>query len=150
MKNFVMSFVLVFAVVGTVESQSLRNFFDESTRQVISEMVYPTATYSSSSIISSDHQTVRVRVNYTEGWWAILDIRHNGRIFDHIRVVDYSGFLGWPPFASLEIIKDLTMDFINSGSEEQSQFERELNKRLYQMDGREMACLVLTLRWWNY
>jgi hypothetical protein len=124
-------------------------FFRTVGVQTLAGLAHPTNTYNSGKYKINDY-TIGVLIIYDENYVTELELTKEGSFFTNIRVVKDNDWVS--PFAGIELIKDAALDYINSNSdkEHQSLFEKKINKTISEMDGRDLACLILSLKWLNY
>jgi hypothetical protein len=104
------------------------------------------------------HLGSRYSINYNE---ALVTLYFNDGYYTHLRIKTEYNFLTispedardyncdlCPAFGGLFLLKEAVLKQDNAG--EKSKFERYIGKLLNDMNGYEVASLILTLMWWSY
>lgn len=135
-------------VINNPLSSSMSNFFKNSGVATIAELAHPTNTYKSGYYnVYSNKIWVKI---YYDGYTTELEITRDGNFFTNIYVISDDDFI--TPFTGIELIKDVALDIIKDNSDEnnKSAFQKKINKTISEMNGKELACLILTLNWLDY
>ena len=145
-------FFLLFLITITSNysnAQSMSDYFKYEGVALLAGLAHPTNTYKSGSY-SVYRDEVRVTIKY-ENYTTKLKIRRSGDFFTRVEVTSDTDW--WPAFTASEIIKDLIIEALEEDRESRealSQLEKWFNKKLYDMTGTEMACVLLTVGWFGY
>lgn len=130
-------------------SQGMGSFFKYEAVKTLAGLAHPTNTYKSGQYTVYDSY-ILVDIYY-EQYITKLKIFRKGDYFTKIVTISDNDFI--PPFAGIEIIKD----FLIEGTEDTEErrklmngFEKRFDKAVLDMTGKEMACMALTINWFNY
>jgi hypothetical protein len=129
-------------------AQSLSSFFHQEGCELVAALAHPSNTYRYAKY-EVRAQEIWVDIYYEE-YNTELKIKRKGNFFSGIEVVYDDDWVN--PFAATGIIKDMVWDFINDSSdrERKENFEQLMGKKVAQMNGKELASLILTLAWLAY
>lgn len=148
MNNKIILILIFFFSISYSFSQTMDDFFKYKGVKVLASLAHPTNTFKSGSyeIYSS---AVYVNIYY-ESYTTKLKITRDGNFFTKTDVIEDNDFVA--PFAMVELIKDLALELIVNSEDQQnkSTFEKKINKTISNMNGKDLACLVLTLNWFDY
>ena len=151
LQNFTIALSFFLCSVMSLSSQSLETFFKYEGVATLAQMAHPTSTMSQGyyEVSGSD---VYVTMKFTDGVTTKVKLTtYKGWITDLIVTYDNDWF---PPFVGVELIKDLAMEIAREeqaqSSEVISRFEAYLQKSFQSFNGREIACLVLSLMFFAY
>lgn len=156
---FLLAFLLCFAGVQNTAAQSLesqmRSFFSYNDNQAywwLSKCAHPTNTFKYGTLTMSG-DNVYVTIN-ADGSWSgnyttTLRLHKNGSRFDYIEVVSDTDWA--TAFEATNIIKNLVANYLNNNYRESlSMLESMFDKRLVDMNGRELCSVIITALLWKY
>lgn len=129
-------------------SSTISDFLKNKGVEVLAGLAHPSNTYKSGSYnVYSDKVCVKI---YYDGYTTELDIKRDGNFFTGINVISDDDFI--TPFAGIELLKDIALDIVKDNSDEQnkSAFQKKINKKISEMNGKDLACLILSLNWLDY
>jgi len=134
--------------INNPASSSMSDFFKYKGVKMLAELVHPLNTYKSGEFkIYSDYVWVNI---YYETYSTELKIDRIGDFFTNISVISDSNWLA--PFAEIEFLQEIVLKETKDNSENKNldEFERLIKKAVSKMDGKDYACLILTLAWLDY
>jgi hypothetical protein len=126
----------------------IENFLRNSGINFLAGAAHPLNTYKSYRY-NIDYDEILLTLYYYNDYHTDLKITKVGDFFSKIRIVDDNDCMLCYPFSSLEFLKNLAFDQSNYETYS-SQIERFLGKYINDMDGREVASLLLSLMWLAY
>lgn len=148
MKKVLLMLLLFLGVNQVVFAQSMDDFIRNEGGKLLAELAHPTNTFESGNF-SVSASTITVNVYYEGGYYTSFEITRQGGFFTNIRIVaDNDEWVS--PFFMISVLKDLAIDLFQSDPETVSKIEQQIGKELSDMDGEELACLILTAAWFGY
>lgn len=147
MKNLLFSSIILLASFFSLSAQSFEYFLKTQGVETLAEMAHPTNTFSGGSysfngsdviIVMNykDNVTTKVRLSTYKGWITDVTVLYDNDWF--------------PPFLGVEMIKDVVYEIAKEESKSSNQmisnFEKYLAKEFQSFNGREVACLALSLQ----
>jgi len=148
-KNILLLFSCSVLFISSSFSQSMGSFFKYEAVNTLAGLAHPTNTYKSGQYTIYDNY-ILVEIYY-EQYTTKLKILRKGDYFTEIITISDNDFI--PPFAGIEIIKDFLIEGTEDTEERRklmNSFEKRFDKALLDMTGKEMACMALTINWFNY
>ncbi len=137
---------LFIALYSFSQAQYMSDYFKYKGIKSLALLAHPTNTFKTGRFeIYSDK--VWVKIIY-EDYKTVLEIERENNFFTDIRVLNDNDWV--TPFAGIEIIKNIAYEALEDEDEDKSKIEKRIGKAFSDMTGIEMACLILTLEWWNY
>ena len=141
--------VLIFLIITSSGfAQKMSTFFKEKGVETLASLAHPTNTYKSGEYKVSDNK-VWIKIYY-DGFTTELELKRLDNLFTDITIVSDDDFIS--PFIGVELIKDIAYKAIKDDTDKKNKslFEEAINKTIENMDGEDLACLVLTLDWLEY
>lgn len=126
---------------------SLESFFKNQGVQLLASLAHPTNKYERGEFSISDNQ---ILVNiYYKNYTTKLHIKKTLGLFTSIEVVSDDDYI--KPFTAVEATKNIILRLLKSekSKKRKTEFEKQTNKLFKDMDGCDLACLALTLNYWN-
>ncbi len=140
-------FITLFAFIcNFTQAQSMSSYFRNEGVKTLALLAHPSNTFKTGNYEIYSNK-VSVRIIY-EDYETVLEVKRSGSIFSDIRVINDNDWVA--PFEGIQFIKDIAYEAFNDDNEKKNRIEAQMGKAFADMTGTEMACLILTLEWWNY
>jgi hypothetical protein len=126
----------------------MSTFFKERGVETLAGMAHPTNTYKTGEY-RVDYNSVWIKIYY-EGFTTELELKRLDNLFTDITIISDDDFIS--PFIGVELIKDIAYNAIKDDTDKKNKslFEEAIKKTFENMDGEDLACLVITLDWLGY
>jgi hypothetical protein len=153
-KKAIYLFIVVCLLCGTLFAEITENFrnFLYSNGELISRLAHPTNEYIDAYVDSNDYLVIASKSVFTDSRQRLkIFISQDFKTFE---VISDDSFV--PAFAAIGLIKDLLIDIIkdfsedSTHSEEQNQFVRTVLDKIDEMDGQQLAYVIVLLKWIDY
>jgi len=134
--------------INNPNTSKISIFFQNEGLKLLAYMAHPSNTFDYGTCsVYEDHVYAKI---YYKGYTAEFNIKREYGMFTNISVISDDDFLS--PFTVIEVLKNVTWDYINkySDNEKRSRFEKIVNKQISEMNGSNMTCLILSLRGFEY
>lgn len=141
--------ILLFAIMLPLMgwSQSFEHFLGKGAAQVLAEMAHPFNTYDSYAY-EVNSKGALVLLNYQEGYKTLVQLHCNGYFITRVEVIRDTDWA--TPFLAVDVIKRVLLKSMESSDNETLQQAcAMIGKQIGDMNGRELAAMVLTIRWLN-
>lgn len=147
MKKLLILFVFL-TIANYSFTQTMSDFFKYKGVETLVEMAHPTNTYKSGEYKVSDNK-VWIKIYY-DGFTTELELKRLDNLFIDITIISDDDYIS--PFIGVELIKDIAYKAIKNDADKKNKslFEEAIKKTIENMDGEDLACLVITLNWLDY
>lgn len=143
---FVSFFVLL---VSTSFSQNMDSFFKHEAVKTLANLAHPTNNYKGGEYnVYTNYVLINI---FYKNYTTKLKVYRKGNYFNKIITISDNDFI--PPFSGIEIIKNFLIEGTENTEERRKLmniFEKRFDKAILDMTGKEIACIILTINWFNY
>lgn len=154
LKNSFCFVIIICFICGTLSAEITENFrnFLYSNGEFISKLAHPTNDYIESYVNSDDYLLITSKSNFTDSRQKLKI--YISEDFQNFEIISDDSFI--LAFAALELIKDVFVDIIKdfredtSHSEEQNQLALKFLNKIGEMDGQQLAYVIVLIKWIDY
>lgn len=143
----IFSFLLIILAISSY-TQSLDNYLYYQGVGTLASLAHPTNTFKSGEY-KINYSSVEVAIYY-EDYTTKMTLKMSGNMFTDIDVRYDDDFVS--PFVAIESFKDMIYDAIKDSGDQQTKnkVENYFGEKIEDMTGIQLACLIMTIDFFNY